>query len=265
MRSLIALAVGLFLALNALLLAGCGSSATRGASDAATEPADAVDAAAGLPRSLFNGVDFTGWDRYLGEPTPGAAPLGIDNDPLGVYSVVTVDGEPAIRVSGQVFGAVISQQELCDFHLSLEYRWGTMFWPPINGFDSGVMYLSTGPLGAVNGGGPGLSDPIGSGGFLVSMEYQLTFADVGGMYNLGPITFEAGPRAQVADVPGAWNRIDIVVAGGVATHQINGQAITTGSGFTVAWPGQPAQSLTCGKLQLQSEGAEIFFRRIQLL
>ena len=264
---------GLSLVGALVALPGCGSSATAsdaGPSDVAASDAVASDLgrdeadAADLPRSLFNGSDFTGWDRYLGVPVTGGAALGLDNDPLGVYSVVTVDNEPAIRISGQVFGALISQQELCDFHLSLEYRWGTMLWPPLNAFDSGVMYLSTGPFGAVNAGGPTLSNPIGSGGFMVSMEYQLTLADVGGMYNLGPITFQAGARAPLPDVPGAWNRIDIIVAGGVATHLINGQVITTGSGFTVAWPGQAAASLTCGKIQLQSEGAEIFFRRIQL-
>lgn len=271
------------------LAAGCGASSTAKLDSGAdtTTPSDAAapidtadlgsgdgtvdagddadDAAPALPRALFNGVDFTGWDLYLGEPTPGANALGIDNDPLGVYSIVTVDGEPAIRISGEVWGALISQQELCDFHLSLDYRWGTAVWPPLDSFDSGVMYLSTGPLGAVNAGGTALSNPIGSGGFMVSVEYQITPGDVGGMYNLGPITFQAGARAQIPETPGAWNHVDISVQGGVARHQLNGQDVTTGSGFAVAWPGQPAQALTCGKLQLQSEGAEIFFRRVQLL
>ncbi len=262
----------------AAAVAGCGASSTAIRLDGgdASRPADAsTDAiagddvgagdAAGFPRVLFNGTDFTGWDRYLGTPAPGADPLGLDNDPQGVFSVVAVDGEPAIRISGQTFGALISQPELCDFHLSLEYRWGMQVWPPSPGFDSGVMYLSTGPLGAVNAGGPALSNPIGSGGFMVSMEYQLTVDDAGGMYNLGPITFTAGPRAQLSYVPDAWNHVEIIVRGGVATHRLNGQDVTTGMGFAVAWPGEAAQPLTCGKLQLQSEGAEIFFRRVQLL
>ena len=85
------------------------------------------------------------------------------------------------------------------------------------------------------------------------------------MYNLGPITFQSGPRAQIPEIQGAWNHVDIVVQGGAAKHQLNGQDVTTGAGFTVAWPGEAAQPLTCGKIQLQSEGAEIFFRRVQLL
>jgi hypothetical protein len=223
------------------------------------------EVAAALPRSLFNGVDFSGWDRYLGIPSSGGAPLGIDNDPRSVYSVVTLDGEPAVRISGEVWGALISREELCDFHLRLEYRWGTAVWPPLNAFDSGVMYLSTGALGAVNAGGPALSNPPGSGGFMVSMEYQLTPTDIGGMYNLGPISFQAGARATLAEVPGQWNRIDIRATSAATEHQLNGQPVTSGTGFLFALPGTTAQPLRCGKIQLQSEGGEIFFRRITLL
>src|SRR4051794_999925 len=78
--------------------------------DVAPSDGTGADGAPAFPHALFNGIDFAGWDRYLGEPTPGAQPLGIDNDPQGVYSVVTVEGEPAIRISGQVWGALISQQ-----------------------------------------------------------------------------------------------------------------------------------------------------------
>ena len=180
--------------------------------------------------------------------------------------VVTVDGEPAIRISGQVWGALISQQELCDFHLSLDYRWGTAVWPPLNGFDSGVMYLSTGPLGAVNAGGPALSNPIGSGGFMVSMEYQITTGDVGGMYNLGPISFQAGPRAQIpetARAPGTTS----TSSSRAAPPSTSSMARTSPAARVSRSPGRAsaAQPLTCGKIQLQSEGGEIFFRRVQLL
>lgn len=43
--------------------------------------------------SLFDGQTLGGWTRYLGVPADGGAPLGADNDPRGVFSVATVDGE----------------------------------------------------------------------------------------------------------------------------------------------------------------------------
>jgi hypothetical protein len=215
--------------------------------------------------ALFNGVDFTGWDRYLGKPSADEAPLGIDDDPRGVYSVVMLDGEPAIRISGEIWGALISRQSLGDFHLRAEYKWGSVTWPPLRILDSGIMYLSTGPLGAVNAGGPALSEPIGSGAFMVSMEYQVLPRDIGGCYALGPIAFQAAPRAPASERAGDWNQIDIVFQSGVAQHFLNGQLVAGGSDFRLEWPGEPVASLERGKLQIQSEGAEIYYRRLALV
>jgi hypothetical protein len=215
--------------------------------------------------SLFNGIDFSGWDRYLGKPSEAEPALGIDNDPRGVYSVVMLDGEPAIRISGEIWGALISRQELGEFHLRAEYKWGASTWPPSSLFDSGIMYLSNGPLGAVNAGGPALSDPIGSGAFMVSMEYQVLPRDVGGCYNLGPIRFQAAPRAPGRERAGGWNQIDIVFQSGGAQHFLNGELVAGGSEIRLEWPGMPVTSLQRGKLQIQSEGAEIYYRRVELL
>jgi hypothetical protein len=227
------------------------------ASDAGSSSAEVV--------SLFNGVDFSGWDRYLGKPTEAEPALGLENDPRGVYSVVELDGEPAIRITGEVWGALISQQELGDFHFRAEYKWGTLTWPPLGILDSGVMYLSTGPLGAVNAGGPQLSDPIGSGAFMVSMEYQVLPADIGGCYALGPIGFQPAPRNASSERAGEWNQIDIIHQSGEARHFLNGQLVAGASDFQLQWPDDPVTPLQRGKLQIQSEGAEIYYRRIELL
>lgn len=231
-------------------------------SGGAGEPAASNDAGA-VP--LFNGVDFGGWDRYLGKPSEAEPPLGLENDPRGVYSVVMLDGEPAIRISGEVWGALISQQELGEFHLRAEYRWGTRTWPPLGILDSGIMYLSTGPLGAVNAGGPELSSPIGSGAFMVSMEYQVLPADIGGCYALGPISFQSDSRITPAERPGEWNQIEIRYRSGEVRHFHNGEQVAHASDFQLEWPGEPATLLQRGKLQIQSEGAEIYYRRIELL
>jgi hypothetical protein len=244
--------------LNAAIACTSDAADTRAARDAA----GSSDAGA---TALFNGVDFRGWDRYLGKPSEAEPALGLDNDPRGVYSVVMLDGEPAIRISGEIWGALISRQELGDFHLRAEYRWGASTWPPLRILDSGIMYLSTGPLGAVNAGGPMLSDPIGSGAFMVSMEYQVLPRDVGGCYALGPIRFQAAARAAAGEREGEWNQIDITHQSGEAQHFLNGERVGGGSDFRLEWPGEPAAALEHGKLQIQSEGAEIYYRRIELL
>jgi hypothetical protein len=71
-------------------------------------------------KPLFNGKDLARWDTWLGKPHkstafPGLAkdekgeysePVGLNNDPHRNYTVVELDGAPAIRISGEVFGAL---------------------------------------------------------------------------------------------------------------------------------------------------------------
>jgi hypothetical protein len=243
----------------AILDAGTLADATDDRAD--TLPHAAVDAGF---RPLFDGVDLAGWDRYLGIPVGETTALGLENDPRGVFSVVTIDGEPALHVTGEVWGALISKEDHANFELRLQYKWGTKQWPPLNAIDSGVMVLSTGPLGAVNAGGDALSDPIGSGAFMVSIEFQLASWDIGGLYNLGPIAKQSGPRSSPAPVPSAWNDVAIVVRGAASQHFLNGQLVTSATGYELRWPGQPVVPLDHGKIQLQSEGAEIYFRHVEI-
>jgi hypothetical protein len=126
------------------------------------------------------------------------------------------------------------------------------------------MFLSTGPLGAVNGGGDALSDPIGSGAFMVAVEYQIAARDVGSLYNLGPIAFDSENLGEHVGSPGVWNTIELSLRNDQASLSLNGQETVRASGFVLEWPGQAPAALACGKLQLQSEGAEIYFRRVEI-
>jgi hypothetical protein len=247
----------------ATALAACRSAGEQPQDAAGPDAADGADGAQTW-RSLFDGLSLAGWDRYLGEPAPGQDPLGLENDPQGVYSVVSVDGAPAIRISGEVWGALISRETFCDFHLRGQYKWGSLIGPSLGFRDSGLMYLSTGPLGAVNAGGPALSDPIGSGAYMVSVEYQISPTDVGAIAALGPIALTLLDRTVPAERADDWNDVDVVMSGGVVTHLLNGVEVARGQGFVLQWPGQPDAPLGCGKLQIESEGSEIFFRGLEI-
>ncbi len=80
-------------------------------------------------------------------------PIGINKDPLKVFTVVTEDGEPAIRLSGEVFGILVTEKEFENYHLKLEFKWGDEKFPPREDkkMDSGIMYHSVGPEGAWGG------------------------------------------------------------------------------------------------------------------
>src|ERR1700722_4982491 len=71
--------------------------------------------------SLFNGKDLDGWDTWLGKPHKGKEVIGLNKDPDKVYSVVEADGKPAIRISGEIWGALTSKLEFENYALTLEF------------------------------------------------------------------------------------------------------------------------------------------------
>src|SRR5437763_462783 len=79
---------------------------------------------------LFNGRDLDGWDTWLGKPYKATEPVGLNKDPKGVYSVVTIDGKPAVRISGEIFGAITTKKEFENYHVRLQFKWGEKKWPP---------------------------------------------------------------------------------------------------------------------------------------
>src|SRR5262249_2229732 len=69
---------------------------------------------------LFNGKALTNFYTYLTAPDKGAKPYGKNHDPDKVFTVQ--DG--VIRVSGQVWGGLITEKEYANYHLIVEFKWG---------------------------------------------------------------------------------------------------------------------------------------------
>src|ERR1700712_4446111 len=80
--------------------------------------------------SLYNGKDLTGWNTYLGPDMDDAGkpitgiPVGENNDPRHVFSVVKDGNENVIRISGNGWGAISTQKEYENYHLQLKFKWG---------------------------------------------------------------------------------------------------------------------------------------------
>lgn len=83
----------------------------------------------------------------------GTIPIGLNIDPSKVFSVVKMDDENVIRISGENFGGISTIREFENYHLQLQFRWGQLKWPSRKNAkkDSGLMYHAVGPHGADGG------------------------------------------------------------------------------------------------------------------
>jgi Domain of Unknown Function (DUF1080) len=230
----------------------------------------------GEPVLQFNGKDLTGFYKYLQEHK--------HEDPHGVFTVT--DG--MIRVSGQEYGGFATKDEFRDYHLVVEWKWGDKTWAPRakSARDSGILVHCVGPDGA-HGGIWMQSQECqliegGTGDFIIvaglekpSLTCEVRLGEKNQLYfekGAKPVTRDSarfnwwgrdpnwkdvvgfrGPR-DVEKPVGEWNRMEIVCDGDAITTILNGYVVNAATG----------SSLTKGKIQFQSEGAELYFRKIEV-
>jgi hypothetical protein len=246
----------------------------------ACQPATDTTAAEEEWISLFNGQDLSGWETFLGVQ-PGSEDttiLGVNNDPKGVFSVV--DGQ--IRITGEIWGALTTLDEFENYHLRMEVRWGDIRFPPREDLprDSGLLYHAVGPHGVVYG------------SWMTSHELQILEGDFGDYHSLaGPMidleaqvetrgenevfVYEEGAEQQTGvaqrvvkssdqEKPhGEWNTIELIAEGGNIMHIVNGIVVLRASNSRRVVDGVEVP-LTRGKIQIQSEAAEVFLRNIEI-
>ena len=282
-RSLVALFV------CSALLFSCNRPSTKEKAEAETKVSDDWT-------SLFNGESLDGWYTYQKQPEPtsevaGLArsedgsylePIGLNNDPLGVFTVVSEEGAPAIRMSGEVFGILVTEKEFENYHMSLQFKWGEAKYPPrkTEKRDSGILYHSVGSEGAWGG------------VWMRSLECQVQEGDCGDYISVDTVladiqsgyleeqrwfihhldstvqTFSPSRsychKSEDHENPsGEWNTMEIYTMGGRSVHLVNGKVNMRISNSRHVVAGQELP-LTKGKIQLQSEGAEVFYRNIKI-
>jgi hypothetical protein len=230
--------------------------------------------------SLFNGKDLTGWDTFLSyQPESGNSEvLGVNNDPEGIYSVV--DG--AIRIDGKIWGGLTSVEEYENYHLRLKFKWGEKRYPPRENErrDSGLLYHCVGPHGAQ------------SDHWMRSHESQIMEEDCGDYHSLDGVMIDVKAdtveidgnenlkygqgseliegvhrrviKSETNEKPhGEWNVMELIADGDKITHIVNGRVVLEASNSSQIVDGQQVP-LTKGKIQLQSEGSEIYYKYIEI-
>lgn len=228
---------------------------------------------------LFNGKNLDGWYTFL-------KGKGKNNDPNGVFRVEKGN----IVVSGEEFGCITSEEEYENYKLTVEFKWGDRTFAPRadKARDGGVLLCSVGEDGGYNGtwmysiecqiieGGTGDIIVVGDGSENISVtatvkkgtgENSYIFHPEGEsrVFIRGRIDWvhrapEWNDRknfrgAEDAENPvGEWNRLECCLNGSDLTIYLNGKLVNR------VYDIKPKK----GKIQIQSEGAEIFIRRVEL-
>lgn len=225
---------------------------------------------------LFNGKDLTNFYTW--------SKISKYEDPRRVFTVH--DGQ--IHISGEDYGAITTKETYRDYRLLVEWKWGERAFPPRVGKarDSGVLVHAVGEDGAYGGiWMQSFEAQIiegGTGDFLVvpaathlTLTVESRVAPNGEYYwekGQAPATKDRGrfnwfgrdPNwkdvwgfrgAKDVDRPaGKWNRLEVICDGDSITNVVNGTIVNHGT----------RASQTEGKIQIQSEGAEIFVRKVEL-
>ena len=235
------------------------------------------------------------WEKWLGVPprayevpgyVRGATPkddpvLGLNRDPLDVFTLKVIDGEPVLNITGQVFGGLTTLKSFENFHLRTQHRWGTRKWEPrLNAVrDNGILFHCIGEHGA------------GGKNWMRSQECQVQEGDIGDWWPIAGAMVDAAVKDEdgkvVRFVPGAplramrsriwhgtdypekpsgeWNTVEVYAFAGDAVFRLNGRTVNVIRNSRYREKGSEQEiPLRAGKLQIQSEAAECQYRRLEI-
>jgi hypothetical protein len=236
---------------------------------------------AGEPVPLFDGKDTARWYTFLRDH-------GKDKDPNGNF---TVQGG-ILRVSGQDYGALVTRDEFANYEVLAEYAWGSKVWPPRDkgARDSGLLVHSTGPDGAASKswlqgyqcnmleGATGditVTGPDPKYRFKGQVEERPAGKKNGFYWKEGGAVHDFVPGGRILwsgkdpawqnvfgfrgknDVEkaiGEWNTLVVTMKADTMTIRLNGVIVSKATDLGVSR----------GKLQIQSEGSEVRFKKIML-
>ena len=213
------------------------------------------------------------------------------DDPKDIW---TFAADGTFTISGRGYGYVATKENYRDYHLVLEFKWGTKTWGAREkkAKDNGILLHAYGPHGAYSDtwmasieaqiieGGVGdilvLSPKLADGTELttsVSSELTLdrdkekiwTAGEPRQTVTKGRINWKGrdedwadkiGFRGKndVESPPGEWNRLEVIAKGDTLQYFVNGALVNE------AFECKPSE----GKILLQTEGAEMIVRRYEL-
>lgn len=256
---------------------------------------------------LIEGSELPGYS-YLGKPHSSIQVEGLQRDslgnyteglgladPLGVFSVVELNGEHVIRISGEVIGGLVLSDSMENFHLKLKFKWGNHKWAWMHGRpkDGGILYhqgiarhefqIHENDVGSYWSRKVILDVPasyshdlpqaiIAARPYLEKYVSSLTDSMLVFDPNAPPHHFNGSKGRKDWQIVianpynesqhGDWNTLELICWDNHAAHVVNGKLnmVVLNSQYR---NNDQLLPLSKGRLTLQSEGAELFFRDIK--
>ncbi len=243
--------------------------------------------------SLMNGRDLSGWYTMLQKSGKGVAEkrgmVTMEEGMLHIMGNVAAGAEPAEP------GYLATNQEFENVHIRVEYKWGVKRFAPrlLSKRDNGLLY---GLVGADKVWPTCLECQIEEGDvgdyFMVAGARGVQDEHYAGLFGetLGPEGWPGPPRARnvPAEPPAPegkfdpssfrkikdgnfelldeWNTVEVIWQGDRSAHIINGRTVNAASKLEQPDPKNAGQfiPLTRGKIAIEIEFAEIWFRRIEV-
>jgi Domain of Unknown Function (DUF1080) len=230
---------------------------------------------------LFNGRNLDGWYTFLQKHGKNSDPdrvITIEDGAIHLYK----DAADGSRV---VMGYISTDKEYGNYHLRLQYRWGTKKFEPRYKLkrDAGLYYHIIGP------------DAV----WPRALQFQIEQTNVGDLVALHGFAVDTwiDPKtrnAEMATYQGAlqggelrvlggrgiayqkhlagefevdgWNTIEVITRGDATVHILNGHVVNQGKNVRLVDPEKPDTSrpITRGRIALEIEAAELYFRNVEL-
>ena len=218
---------------------------------------------------LFNGKNLQGWYKVTDNKSYDKNLFAAENETIHVYPQQAAN-------STQSFGAIITEKEFENYVLTVEYKWGEKKFKPRDEYvrDAGVLIHMFGenviwPAGIecqVQEGDTGDLWIIKTRASTKVDTTNRNYDSQGEMQTLGTLETKYSRffRSYCWEKPG-WNKIVLVVKGDHAKFYINDKLVNEAIDMK-KW--DPVENkwvpLTKGKILLQAEGSEIYYRNIIL-
>ena len=221
---------------------------------------------------LFNEKNLSNWESYL---PPNSAKTA-----ASVFSMVRQDGKNLLHITGEPNGSLATRKEYANYHLRMVFKWGDKVYKQ---FNSGILYHSYGPFGE------------GLGVWMSAHEFQLCTGKMGDSYCMGNSYFEISSQkdaegknfhytpdgvvskfgvnfpakncskmANHEKPSGEWNVVDLYCFGRNSVHMVNGIVCMANSNSGRIEKDGSVLPLDKGKIQIQSEGGELFIQSITI-